>query len=41
MEYPSLQVITGNRFKNSAEIASLTKIMTFYTVYTISIEKQI
>jgi hypothetical protein len=41
MEYPSLQVITGNRFKNSAEIASLTKIMTFYTVHQIAEERNI
>jgi D-alanyl-D-alanine carboxypeptidase len=37
MEYPSLQIIIGNRFKSSAEIASLTKIMTFYTIYQIVI----
>lgn len=39
MEYPSLQVVTGNRFKNTAEIASLTKIMTFYTAYQIAAER--
>ena len=27
-----MKMLTGNRFKNVAEIASLTKIMTFYTV---------
>ena len=36
MEYPSLQVLTGCRFKNPSEIASLTKIMTFYTIYGIA-----
>lgn len=41
MEYPTLQIIAGNRYKNSAEIASLTKIMTFYTVCEIVMEKQI
>ena len=33
MEYPSLKMLTANRHKNVAEIASLTKIMTFYTVH--------
>lgn len=41
MEYPSMKIITGNRFKKPAEIASLTKIMTFYTVYQIAVEKNI
>ena len=41
MEYPTLQVVTGNRFKNTAEIASLTKIMTFYTAYQIAAERSI
>lgn len=41
MEYPSLQVITGSRFKNCAEIASLTKIMTFYTAFLIAQQKGI
>lgn len=41
MEYPSLQVVSGCRFKNPSEIASLTKIMTFYTVCGIASEKKI
>jgi D-alanyl-D-alanine carboxypeptidase len=39
MEFPSLQVVTGSRFKNCAEIASLTKIMTFFTAYQIAQQK--
>lgn len=35
-EYPSGQIVFGNYFKKAAEIASLTKIMTFYTVYQIA-----
>lgn len=30
-EYPSGQIVTGYYFKKIVEIASLTKIMTFYT----------
>lgn len=37
-EYPSGQVIFGNYSKKVAEIASLTKIMTFYTVVKIAEE---
>ena len=37
MEYPSMKVIAGNRYKHCAEIASLTKIMTFYTLYQIAL----
>jgi D-alanyl-D-alanine carboxypeptidase len=36
-----MRIITGNRFKNNAEIASLTKIMTFYTIYRIAQERRI
>jgi D-alanyl-D-alanine carboxypeptidase len=38
MEYPSSQIIFGNYYKKIAEIASLTKIMTFYTVFSIAQE---
>lgn len=38
MEHPSRKILTGNRFKNPAEIASLTKIMTFYTIIQLSIQ---
>lgn len=30
MEYPSKRVVTGSYFKQIGEIASLTKIVTFY-----------
>jgi serine-type D-Ala-D-Ala carboxypeptidase (penicillin-binding protein 5/6) len=36
MEHPSLKILTGNRFRNVAEVASLTKIMTFYTAYQLA-----
>jgi len=32
-------VVTGCRFRNCAEIASLTKIMTFYTAYQVAQQK--
>jgi D-alanyl-D-alanine carboxypeptidase len=35
-EYPSGQIVFGNYFRKTGEIASLTKIMTFYTVYEIA-----
>ena len=35
-EYPSGQIIFGNYYKKIGEIASLTKIMTFYTVFKIA-----
>lgn len=41
LEHPSKKIITGNRFKNPAEIASLTKIMTFYTIIQLSIQHQL
>ena len=41
MEYPSLQVIIGNRHKSTSEIASLTKIMTFYTAYRLAEEFEV
>jgi D-alanyl-D-alanine carboxypeptidase len=37
-EYPSGQIVLGNNYKKTGEIASLTKIMTFYTVYDIAIK---
>lgn len=36
-EYPSGQIIFGNYFKKTGEIASLTKIMTFYTIFDIGV----
>jgi D-alanyl-D-alanine carboxypeptidase len=36
-----MRIITGNRYKNNGEIASLTKIMTFYSVLKLSTEKKI
>lgn len=35
-QYPSGQIILGNYYRKVSEIASLTKIMTFYTVYKIA-----
>ena len=35
VEHPSNQIITGSYYKKVVEIASLTKIMTFYTVIKI------
>lgn len=35
-EYPSGQILFGNYYKKAGEIASLTKIMTFYTVCDIA-----
>ena len=32
MEYPTRRLVVGNRGNTPLEIASLTKIMTFYTV---------
>ena len=36
-EYPSGRLIFGNYYKKTAEIASLTKIMTFYAIWDISL----
>lgn len=33
MEYPSNQIVTGYYYKKVVEIASLTKIMTFFAVH--------
>ena len=41
MEYPSMQVLIGNRHKGTSEIASLTKIMTFYTAFRLAEEHKI
>ena len=47
VEYPSNQIVTGYYFKKIVEIASLTKIMTFYTTmrlftqYGLNLEKEI
>lgn len=35
VEYPQMQIVTGSYFRKIVEIASLTKIMTFYAVLTI------
>ena len=32
VEHPGGQIVTGSYYKKNVEIASLTKIMTFYTV---------
>lgn len=36
MEYPSGDLVISNKSLNQYEIASLTKIMTFYTVQKIA-----
>ena len=35
VEYPQMQIVTGSYYRKVVEIASLTKIMTFYAVLTI------
>ena len=35
MEYPSQQIVTGFYYRKVVEIASLTKIMTFYVVVSL------
>ena len=41
VEHPSGQVVTGNYSKKVVEIASLTKIMTFYAVVQVLKMKEI
>ena len=41
VEHPSGQIITGYYFKKAVEIASLTKIMTFFVVLRLLAERNV